>query len=256
MSEEQAEKEVDETAKAIEPKWALLAVVLSLLLVLGFGIFRLQQSTVLKIPNRELSNEEVVAALQMTNSIYLTESAAETFVKLYGSEAVPVLSANLRSKGVSLRIKGNICYILGKYRDANEIPHMMELLTSCLVPEMSARQRTGAIMMIEGLAFTGVPDALAHLESIAGEAYWDALPEELTSDKDLPGVDDAEDAARLKRMIRERTIQSLGRAPEGLGIAPLKRIKGTIPEALEDVRKEALMDARLRRWGLDEVPGL
>lgn len=239
-----------------EHKLAILAGFMFAGVALGAAYYALFASRDLDIPDRELSDTEITDLLRLTRLPFLTEPAAEEIVTQFGYGALPFLSATLRTSDTPPRVQGNICFILGKYREGEYTPEIIRSLEKNLVANMTSAHLAAIVSTMNGLGYSGDAEALGFLEKLAGETYWDRLPVTLSRAGDSDDESSAHSGERLRRLFRDRSLRSLGLAPNGAGAGALKRLAGTLPEELEEVRAAALSESRRRKWRLNELSGV
>ena len=227
-----------------ERRVAIFVAVLLVVVTAGWAWWQYLAPRDLNIPDHTLSAGEVQEVIRIIDAAIIHEEAAEAFAQQYGTDALGILVPIMRDPNENPSRRGRAAYLVGKYRHPEYTQDIISVVEQSLQPRMDASGLAGVAYAIEGLGWAGDERAIQALKTLAGQAFWDQR--EPTPYKLEPA-----DAPRIQRLLRERAVLALGRAPDGAGIQALKELDQSAP-ALDQSVGEALSNSRLRRWGLAE----
>ncbi|MEX2015807.1 MAG: hypothetical protein WD873_04150, partial [Candidatus Hydrogenedentales bacterium] len=173
---------------------------------------------------------------------FMHEDAAESFVEQFGTDALGIVVPIMRDRKENPSSRGRAAFVAGKYRDPELTQDIINVIEQTLQPNMGPSGLAGIAYAIEALGWAGDKRAMEALKTLAGDAFWEQR-------EPTPYKLEPEDAPRIQRLLRQRAILALGRAPDGAGIDALQELPRDTGE-VSDAIDESIADARLRRWGL------
>lgn len=228
--------------------WTIVAGCLFIGVLAGVAAYTFLPKLQLDIPNRELTDAEIDEVFRVMQLPLLQESLADQTVEEYGWQALPFLHAVIQDEAAPVRNRSHAAYIAGKYRHSETAALIIDFVQERLSTSMSQEDFSAVAMALDGLGFTGRPNAVEYLEQITRKEYWETMDEP-------PSLLNSDDTHHITSIVRQRGVRALGLAPGGNGIDALKRVRKESPDLAEFCDK-AIDDGRRRKWGLNRLDGL